>query len=158
MDRFRSDRAMLNDACINSGAALLQELWSRPGDVSEQSSRRCAVFSTFDLLMARYHVLTRDIYRRTKNLEYWNKDIWVLPIHWCSSQHWVLCILQIKTYEILLFDSLASRSPWKHEIHVSCSSAPIYMFLLTYFTGDHGARQRTGPCRKLERTSPACCH
>ena len=152
---------MLNDTCINSGTALLQELWSRPGNVSEQSSHCCAVFSTFDLLMVQHHVLIQDIYRQTKNLEYWNKDIWVLPIHQHSSQHWVLCIIQIKTYEILLFDSLASRSPWKHEIHVSRSTIPIYtiyMFLLTYFTGDHGVHQRTGSCCKLEQTSPACCH
>jgi Ulp1 family protease len=117
IDRLRSSTAMLNDVCINSTAALLQRLWSRPGDVSEDHSRRCAVFSTFDLLMARSEVPPRDMYRRTAKLDYWKKDIWILPIHRATPEkHWVMCVICIRSRELFLFDSLADSSPWKREI------------------------------------------
>ncbi|KIK01824.1 hypothetical protein K443DRAFT_122207 [Laccaria amethystina LaAM-08-1] len=45
----------------------------------------------------------RDMYRRTAKLDYWKKDIWILPIHRATPEkHWVI---------------LADSSPWKREMN-----------------------------------------
>lgn len=144
IDRLRSSTAMLNDVCINSTAALLQQLWSQHGNVSEQYSRRCAIFSTFDLIMVRYNCPLKDIYRRTAKIQYWNKDIWILPIHRAApAAHWVLCVIYIRSQEFFFFDSLADESLWKREMHVRTKEC-IHFFFLTRLTGNCVACQESG--------------
>ena len=110
----------LNDVCINSTAALLQHVWSRPSEFHEADSKRCAIFSTFDLHMARYNCPLSEIWRRTRHLEFWRKDVWLLPIHRSRpTGHWVLAVILVSTGTIFLFDSLADMAPWKREIGVS---------------------------------------
>ena len=117
--RLEDSTAFLNDVCINSTASMLQQLWQRPSEIHEQNSQRCAIFSTFDLPAIRYNITQQDMWRRTKDLQYWNKDIWILPIHRKKPLHWVLCIIVVNSRELLLFDSLGSKESWKHEIKVS---------------------------------------
>jgi hypothetical protein len=124
--RFETSQSLLNDVCINSTAALLQHIWSRPGEYHEVDSRRCAIFSTFDLHMARYNCPLSDIWRRTCHLEFWRKDIWLLPIHRPRpAGHWVLAIILVSSGKIFLYDSLAELAPWKHEIRVSQSYSQL---------------------------------
>ncbi|EDR02583.1 uncharacterized protein LACBIDRAFT_308183 [Laccaria bicolor S238N-H82] len=98
-------------------AALLQHWWSHPSDIHEADSQWCAIFSTFDLHMARYNCLDSEIWHQTRHLEFWRKDVWLLPIHQsCPTGHWVLAVILVSTGNILLFDSLADMAPWKWEI------------------------------------------
>lgn len=66
--------------------------------------------------MIRYNASDDNLWRRTHKLKYWEKDIWIIPIHRASASHWVLCCVFLQTREILLFDSFAERHPWKHEV------------------------------------------
>ena len=77
--RLETPGSHLNDVCINSTAALLQHVWSRPSEFHEADSKRCAIFSTFDLHMVRYNCPLSEIWRRTRHLEFWRKDVWRLP-------------------------------------------------------------------------------
>ena len=120
---------MLNDVCINSTAGLLQQLWTRPGDISEQHSRRCAVFSTFDLIMVRYNCPPKEIYRRTAKIQYWKRDIWILPIHrTVPAAHWVMCVIYTRSQEIFFFDSLADKSLWQREMQVRIRTSGFSLF------------------------------
>ena len=124
IDRLRSSTALLNDVCINSTAALLQQLWTQPGDISERHSSRCAIFSTFDLIMVRYNCPPKEVHRRTAKIQYWKKDIWILPIHRTSpTAHWVMCVIYTRSQELLFFDSLTDESNWQREmlVHIRIS-------------------------------------
>src|SRR5262245_58887125 len=57
LHRFRSTE-MLNDVCINGGAALLQDHFSL-----FDTCRRCAILSTHELPRVRYQALDNDLWR-----------------------------------------------------------------------------------------------
>ncbi|KAG1775772.1 hypothetical protein EV702DRAFT_1198975 [Suillus placidus] len=107
--------ACLNDTCINGCAALLYSEILMSSRV-----RPCAILSTHDLPCIRYNVSDEILWRNTSWTSFWDKDIWILPIH-CPSPvgHWVLCAIYFQTKELHLFDSLAERQPWKNDVKVS---------------------------------------
>lgn len=78
------------------------------------------MLSTHDLPRIRYNAPDDVIWRHTSWVRYWEKDIWVLPIHRPSGiGHWVLCIIQLSTKELYLFDSMGDRTPWQSDVKVS---------------------------------------
>ncbi|KAG1853791.1 hypothetical protein C8R48DRAFT_776949 [Suillus tomentosus] len=103
-----SPTALLNDVCINGCAILLQMAISNP---------TVATFSTHDLPRIRYNATDNMLWRNSSWTRYWEKDVWVLPIHRASNiGHWVLCVIYLSRKELHLFDSLAERKPWKHDV------------------------------------------
>ncbi|KAG2056566.1 hypothetical protein BDR06DRAFT_879577, partial [Suillus hirtellus] len=90
----------------------------------------CAILSTHDLPCIYYNAPDDIIWHNTSWVHYWEKDVWVLPIH-CPSGigHWVLCIIQLSNEELYLFDSLGNRQPWQNDVKVS--SIQIVHFHLT---------------------------
>ena len=117
-----SPTSCINDVCINGCIPLLFAALGVPEE------HPYAVFSTFDLPRA-----NRDdddhLWRVTQHTKFWTKDIWIIPIHRPSSQHWVLCLAQITDHELRLFDSLAEQKPW--HVDVDVRSACILPPLLT---------------------------
>ena len=90
------------DSCRNGrGTVKYWQLWTQPGDISEQHSHRCAVFSTFNLIMVRYNCSPKEIYCCTAKIQYWKRDIWILLIH-CTipAAHWVMCVIYTHSQEI----------------------------------------------------------
>ncbi|KAG1774666.1 hypothetical protein EV702DRAFT_1200022 [Suillus placidus] len=104
--------ARLNDTCINGCAALLYSEILKISHI-----RPCAIFSTHDLPRIRYNALDDILWRNTAWTSFWDKDIWILPIHRPSPVgHRVFCAIYISTKELHLFDSLAERRPWKNDV------------------------------------------
>lgn len=102
--------AFLNDVCINGCAILLQMDMPNP---------TVAIFSTHDLPRIRYNAADDILWRNTFWTRYWEKDVWVLPIHRpANAGHWVVCVIYLSRKELHLFDSLAERKPWKHDVKV----------------------------------------
>ncbi|KAH6910031.1 hypothetical protein BKA70DRAFT_1101473 [Coprinopsis sp. MPI-PUGE-AT-0042] len=115
---LRSPTARLNSECMNSGAALLKSILLAAPSTSS-SSAMCCIFSTFDLPMIRDGSPSDALWRRTRNLEYWTKAIWIIPIHRAQPyEHWVLSVAQLKTGKNFLFDSLAEPDHWLDDIEV----------------------------------------
>jgi Ulp1 family protease len=78
----------------------------------------------FDLYSIQYHLSHPEIWRRVRDLEYWEKDICVIPIHRKHPvEHWVLCIVLVNSYDLLLFDSFTSMCGWKQDLKES----PIHL-------------------------------
>ncbi|KAG1735673.1 uncharacterized protein EDB91DRAFT_1348200 [Suillus paluster] len=103
-----SPTAYLNDVCINGCAMLLQIDIPNP---------IVAIFSTHDLPRIRYNAADDILWRNTSWTRYWEKDVWIIPIHRPASVgHWVACVIYLSRKEIHLFDSLAERKPWKHDL------------------------------------------
>ncbi|KAI6044129.1 hypothetical protein EDC04DRAFT_2552595, partial [Pisolithus marmoratus] len=50
---------------------------------------------------------------------YWEKPVWILPIHHQSNGgHWVLCTIMLLVKQLPIFDSLAKEKPWRDGIKV----------------------------------------
>ncbi|OAX32113.1 hypothetical protein K503DRAFT_702608, partial [Rhizopogon vinicolor AM-OR11-026] len=80
----------------------------------------CALLSSHDLPRIRYNAPDAVLWRNVSWTSYWEKDIWILPIHRPSNiGHWVLCVVRFSSKELHLFDSLAEKKPWKHDVKVS---------------------------------------
>ncbi|KAG2737098.1 hypothetical protein P692DRAFT_201687269, partial [Suillus brevipes Sb2] len=80
----------------------------------------CAILSTHDLPRIRYNVSDDILWWNMSWMSYWEKDLWLLPIHQPSPVgHWVFCAVYTLTKELHLFDSLTDRQPWKNEVKVS---------------------------------------
>ena len=109
---------MLNDVCINGCAALLQEHFSSLENGTTTFSRRCAIFSTYDLPRVRYQGYEDGLWRNTYKLKYWEKDVWILPIHRPEALHWVLCVADLRAHQLFLFDSFAELRPWEEDVPV----------------------------------------
>ena len=89
--KFISQMAHLNDECINSVALLLQSHF-----IQEFEHSSVVILTTHNLVQIRYGASNKDIWRNTKHSEYWNKSIWVLPIHCKEAHHWVCIIYPLK--------------------------------------------------------------
>ncbi|KAG2159668.1 uncharacterized protein EDB93DRAFT_1236976 [Suillus bovinus] len=108
-----SPTARLNDVCINSCTILL---WHSQ---LTTSGAQCAILSTHNLPRIHYNVPDDVIWRNSSWVCYWEKDIWVLPIHHPSGiGHWVLCVIWLSNKELHLFDSLGNRQPWQNDVKV----------------------------------------
>ncbi|KAG9316921.1 hypothetical protein JVU11DRAFT_3001 [Chiua virens] len=113
VDILGSPGARLNDTCLNGCAALLHQKFC-PSEPSP-----FALFSTHDLPHVRYHADDDELWRHMSRTRYWEKRVWILPIHRPSSWgHWVLCSIHLDEQHIVLFDSLAEPSPWKRDLPV----------------------------------------
>lgn len=79
------------------------------------------MLSTHDLPRICYHAEDNALWCNVSWTCYWEKSIWILPIHRPSpAGHWVICIVKFSSKQLLLFDSLVEQRPWKHNIKVIC--------------------------------------
>ncbi|KAG6905622.1 hypothetical protein DXG01_001548 [Tephrocybe rancida] len=65
--------------------------------------------------MVRYHASDLELWQQIWHTEYWNHNIWILPIHRPTSEHWVMSTLIPLSGEIHLFDSFGNRDAWEGE-------------------------------------------
>ncbi|OCH83804.1 hypothetical protein OBBRIDRAFT_742683 [Obba rivulosa] len=112
--RLANPSGLLNSDCINSCGVLLQHALATSG------TRRCAIFSTWDVDTA---ALSNDggaLARSTRHTSFWERDIWLVPIHRPGSDdqvgHWTLVIVDIAKRILLHFDSFADRMLWRDDI------------------------------------------
>ncbi|KAG1851783.1 hypothetical protein C8R48DRAFT_810421 [Suillus tomentosus] len=106
-----SPTACLNDTCINGCAVLLFS------ELKSVVTGHCALLTSHDLPRIRYNASDDILWRNISYTCYWEKDIWILPIHRPSNiGHWVLCVIRFSSKELHLFDSLAEKKPWKNDI------------------------------------------
>ncbi|KIK23456.1 hypothetical protein PISMIDRAFT_100547, partial [Pisolithus microcarpus 441] len=78
-----------------------------------------ALFSTHDIPRIWYNATDDTLWRTMSWTNYWEKSMWILPIHRPSPcGHWVMCTIDIALRRLFLFDSFAEERPWKQEIQV----------------------------------------
>ncbi|KAG9309404.1 hypothetical protein JVU11DRAFT_10653 [Chiua virens] len=78
--------ACLNDVCINGCIPLLFSALMIP------VNHNFTVFSTHHLTHIQYHTSNHILWKSTAKMNFWKKDIWIIPIHRPLVSHWVLCI------------------------------------------------------------------
>lgn len=112
----------VNDVCINGCILLLLSAINPP------RAHHFAIFLTFDLPCASFKT-DLELFKATKHMEFWTKDMWILPIY--RPGHWVLCIADFTRCELQLFDSLAEEKPWQSNVNVHSPRCLFYRLLLT---------------------------
>ncbi len=115
--RLDSPHALLNDICVNGIAHFLQEIY-KCNPTHHHQSQHCAIFSTHDLVRIRYKASDDNLWRAVSKIKYWEKTIWIFPIHRPQENHWVLAVVYVLEGQILVYDSLASRKHWSKDIEV----------------------------------------
>jgi Ulp1 family protease len=124
IDILSSPTALLNDVCLNGGAAVLYRYISSQYPPCTQ---RCALLSTFDLVRIRGNLSDAILWRNIRHTLYWRKSVWILPVHRPRpAGHWVLAIIYTDAQEIHLFDSLASRQAWLGDVEVSLIRVELF--------------------------------
>ncbi|KAJ7850971.1 hypothetical protein B0H13DRAFT_2360391 [Mycena leptocephala] len=101
---------------LNGVATSLHALFTSAFSPTKVSASQCAVFGTYDLPCVRYKGSDPDLWRRVAPTQYWEKPVWLIPIHRAVEEHWVLVVVVVPTRELFFFDSLASRGGWRQDL------------------------------------------
>jgi len=143
--------------CKHFKLRLGRHVFNLPGEYHESDGQWCAIFSTFDLHMVCYNCPLSETWCCTSHLEYWCKDIWLLPIHQpCPAGHWVLAVILIFSRKFLLFDSFAAVALWRHEIDVSKDSFLFKCCINLFLSGDYASHHMAHSCVQQAGSSSAC--
>lgn len=139
--RFVNPTALLNDECLNGGGLLLQTQLARLAEDNSHGfdARTVAILSTHDLVRVRYGASDDQLWRNVKHTEYWDKLIWVLPIHRRDAHHWVACVIYPELKKLHLFDSFADRRGWHVDVQVCAIVLFEFKYLLIYYLGYHAS-------------------
>ncbi|KAJ7080173.1 hypothetical protein B0H15DRAFT_997436, partial [Mycena belliarum] len=113
---FQCPTGRLNGFGLNGVAASLQRLYSDPYSPTKAFAEQCAVLSTYDLPCVRYKGSDPDLWRRVVHTQYWEKPVWLIPIHRPTEEHWVLVVVVVPKQELFFFDSMASRGGWRRDL------------------------------------------
>ncbi|KAJ7211535.1 hypothetical protein B0H12DRAFT_1312933 [Mycena haematopus] len=115
-ERVSSPTGRLNGFGLNALAASFLGIFTGLHAPEAELANRCAVFSTYDLPRIRYKASDEELWQNTQYLEFWNKSIWLVPIHRSTQEHWVLAAVNIAQQELFFFDSLGQRSGWRQDL------------------------------------------
>ncbi|KAJ7091547.1 hypothetical protein B0H15DRAFT_778059, partial [Mycena belliarum] len=127
---FRCPTGRLNGFGLNGVAASLQRVYSDPFSPTKAFADQCAVLSTYDLPCVRYKGSDPDLWRRVAHTQYWEKPLWLIPIHRPSEEHWVLVVVVVPRRELFFFDSMASRGGWRRDLCVRLPASHCLLLLI----------------------------
>ncbi|KAJ7706758.1 hypothetical protein B0H17DRAFT_1287383 [Mycena rosella] len=115
--RVESRTGRLTGFALNGLAAALVNFLGHPVSPNAATANQCAVFSTYDLPRIRYRASDDDLWRHINHTKYWEKNMWLIPIHRIDEQHWVLAGVIVDKQQIFFFDSLSVRGGgWRRDI------------------------------------------
>ncbi|KAI0746147.1 hypothetical protein C8Q76DRAFT_605599, partial [Earliella scabrosa] len=113
IDRLRPER-WLNDDCVNGCAQLLVHHFG-----ASHNGGNIAILHSFTMAHQRNGTSTdQAVWNISRTARYWEKDIWIIPVHKPAEQHWELAIVYLKECRIAYFDSLAHRTSWEHDVQL----------------------------------------
>ncbi|PPQ96642.1 hypothetical protein CVT26_010666, partial [Gymnopilus dilepis] len=115
LGRLSQMGSMLNDVCLNGCAEVLKYYLDKD-PVLAAGSHSCALFTSHDLVRARYKARDEELWRIMSPSQYWSKDVWILPIHRPHQLHWVLCVAYPRYGTVLLYDSLVGQQLWLNDL------------------------------------------
>ncbi|TFK18317.1 hypothetical protein FA15DRAFT_709976 [Coprinopsis marcescibilis] len=108
---FNDPTAWLDDDCINSGSVFLQHISLH----DSPASHACCILSSFLYRSVKFQSPDDELWRLVKHSQFWDRDVWIIPIHHVvPAKHWSLAFVHVRLRQIFIFDSLASRSSFRH--------------------------------------------
>ncbi|KAJ6494212.1 hypothetical protein C8R45DRAFT_824346 [Mycena sanguinolenta] len=120
LQRIATPTGRLNSFGLNGVAAALQSFigHSTHGNIAGTvpTAAACAVLSTYDLTRVRYKAADDEVWRHASPTRYWEKKLWLLPIHRPADQHWVFVAVSVPDQQLYFFDSLGERQGWRRDL------------------------------------------
>ncbi|KAJ7878778.1 hypothetical protein B0H14DRAFT_2341821 [Mycena olivaceomarginata] len=117
LHRLHSATGRLNDVALNGGAATLLNIYDQPHSPYAGSAGDCTLLSTFDLHRIHYKASDAVLWRNLSHTMYWEKRLWLIPIHHPKDQHWVIVVAAVhKEHLFFLLDSLGEQRGWRQDI------------------------------------------
>ncbi|KAJ8508215.1 hypothetical protein ONZ45_g9480 [Pleurotus djamor] len=110
MKRLMNQRGWLNAACINSLNLCFSEI--------VPTASKYAIFDTYALVHVAGKVNDEALWNMVSVTRFWEKDVFIIPIHRPRQLHWVLCVARLQTRTLEVFDSFGSRSHWESDLHL----------------------------------------
>ncbi|KAF8166444.1 hypothetical protein K438DRAFT_1616889 [Mycena galopus ATCC 62051] len=107
-----SDAGRLNSFGLNGIAGALLNVFER----TSRSAGLCALLSTYDLPRVRFKASDEELWRNWHHTQYWDKRLWLLPIHRLTDEHWVFVVVSLQQQQLFFFDSLGQRKGWRRDI------------------------------------------
>jgi hypothetical protein len=122
LDRLRAPAGRLNGEILNGTAAALLNLFDNPTSrLYTPSATGCALLNTYDLHRTRFNAPDTVLWEHLSHTRYWEKPVWVIPVHRPKEEHWVLVIAAVQENRLFFFDSLGHRTGWRQDIQVAPS-------------------------------------
>ncbi|KAI0706515.1 hypothetical protein C8Q76DRAFT_629740 [Earliella scabrosa] len=113
LDRLRDPSAWLNDDCINGCIQLLVRCFGTARTLHGSP----AFISSFAMAQQRSNQATDESYWRNHHTSrFWEKDVWVFPVHRPAEKHWEVAVVYFQKRRIAYFDSFGDQASWKNEI------------------------------------------
>lgn len=110
LTRLSQSDGWLNDECLNSGSLVLLRYLG-----TAAASGELALFPTWTVSQHR-RGSDEGVWRSCRTLQFWEKDLWIIPIH--QDSHWTLAIIYWQKRRIALFDSLGDNSRFEEDVKV----------------------------------------
>ncbi|KAF7299371.1 hypothetical protein MIND_00886400 [Mycena indigotica] len=109
LDRLLHRKRWLNNFCLNGVAAIIMQNFMSP-------TSSCALLSTLDLHRVQYGTDDSVLWHHLAPTLYWEKDLWLIPIHRRQQQHWVFAIASKQEQLLFIYDSFADATGWNSDL------------------------------------------
>ncbi|KAJ7839203.1 hypothetical protein B0H14DRAFT_3458801 [Mycena olivaceomarginata] len=136
LDRLRSPAGRLNGEILNGAAAALLNLFDGPTSLHNSGASRCALLNTYDLHRVRFNAPDPVLWRFLSDTRYWEKPVWIIPVHRPKEEHWVLVVAAVQENRLFFFDSLGLRSGW----HQDMQDIMLLIKRMVFIAGRNGHR------------------
>ncbi|KAJ7583948.1 hypothetical protein C8J56DRAFT_789979 [Mycena floridula] len=119
LDSLLHLQGKITSGSLNALAALLHKA------IKSNTAANTAIFPSWFLPYANSQK-TDTMWRLTQDTEFWNKDIWVFPIHRPAQEHWVLVIAIRSISCFYVFDSFAgNQQSWTADLLLLASAMDL---------------------------------
>ena len=119
MDRLRFPEKWLNDDCLNGCAQLLVHHFG----TEKVAGGSVAFLHSFAMAQHRNGTSTdQSLWNTSRLSSYWEKDVWVIPVHKIDAHHWELAIVYLADSRIAYFDSFGHKTSWEDDAKVFISA------------------------------------
>ena len=121
-ERLHSSHAWLNDDAVNCVSQLIHLR------IMEQSyfldtAYDCSVFSTHMVPLASRNVDDFTLWQNCRYTRFWNRPVWIIPVHLPDALHWRLAVVAHDTHCIFMYDSQGidtKATGWAKDLRVCC--------------------------------------
>ncbi|KAJ7168055.1 hypothetical protein B0H12DRAFT_1040625, partial [Mycena haematopus] len=139
VDRIRSRTGRLNNFALNGLAASLLNLFDGSSELHAPHASQCAVLNTYNIHRVRFKATDAILWKNLSPTQYWDKGLWLVPIHRASEEHWVVVVVAVREQKLFFFDSFAQRQGWRRDLRdvmilitrmvvlANCHNHPLYV-------------------------------
>ncbi|KAJ7572862.1 hypothetical protein C8J56DRAFT_986976 [Mycena floridula] len=111
-----SSASWLNDTCMQIGASVLFEHF-----VPDMRQQRVALLSSYLLAQFLLSTSPEAIWRTAMPSLFWQRRVWLLPVHRKATKHWVLYVVYLQSGELHMFDSFGESRHMADEAQIVMS-------------------------------------